>query len=175
MKVYYNNTSKKTSRNKATKKPYISKKKNWKVKANKSSNSNHLILQFLCLCVIICFGVLFVPNLISEDTTRASAQNSQKEIDIFTNFNKISAVKQNLPEQPSQLREYIIPQIPDEPSETANNAEQPSSSEPVFYIVKQGDSLEKISKLLGIDQIQIARVNNLETSNLSVGQKLQLP
>ena len=43
------------------------------------------------------------------------------------------------------------------------------------YIVKKGDSLYKIANLFGTTVDELTKLNNLSTTNLSIGQKLMVP
>jgi LysM repeat protein len=44
----------------------------------------------------------------------------------------------------------------------------------VYYTVKKGDTLWKISSLYGVSVDDIRKANNLKNDNLQVGQKLKI-
>ena len=75
----------------------------------------------------------------------------------------------------NEVKEEVIPTADViENKTTLGKEEAASQNAQSFYIVKKGDNLYSIAKKHGIALKTLKEINNLETNNISIGQKLKL-
>lgn len=141
---------------------------------NFSSNS---VLQFLTLTVITSFGILLIPNLLTENTPKANAA-TPKRVQLISNFSNQDTATKTV--QTSQLIE-----VQEKPVETSSSSQSSSKkiiANPNFaanssktYKTLKGDTLASIATKLNIDPVELAIINGLKNSKVEVGVELKLP
>jgi len=184
MRVTYINTKakKKTTSNKFN---FNSKKSNSRRFSKQKSQSGlfgyspNSVLQFLTLTVIACFGILLLPNLISENTPIASA-SSPKRIQIVSNIATTTSTNN---QAVTQIAELVANPIITESSTSSSEITSGSKiiANPDFaasnktYKVSKGETLATISSKLNLDPVELAIINGLKSSKVEVGMELKLP
>lgn len=181
MRVTYINSvsSKKISKknynyaNKVSKNSRVNNKKSTSGLFGYSVNS---VLQFLSLVVIACFGILLIPNLLTQDTPKATAQEP-KRVQIVSNF---ATTTTNSSSTAGQLVDVESFNIPDSDSSSSSSSTKIIAN-PNFaastktYKVAKNDTLASISFKLNIDPVELAIINGLKNSKVEVGVELKLP
>lgn len=130
------------------------------------------ISQLLGLGILSIALLLAFQNFSSGLSTSVKATEEQS-VRLYTNFNSSQVGD-------SRVSYNFQPLQPTQPSTTDQNAidsnqivPEAAATQDRFYIVKQGDTINSIALLLGIETNTIVTKNNLQDpSSLRVGQKL---
>ena len=69
---------------------------------------------------------------------------------------------------------YLEPVVPVQSVKSTPKSTRTSATKSTRYTVKKGDNLNKIAKKFGTTAAKLMHINNLSSSNLQPGQKLQL-
>lgn len=147
-----------------------------KTQAGLFGYSANSILQVISLIVIVSFGILLLPNLLTENTPKANAQEP-KRVQLVTNFE--TPVTSNS-SQPSQLVSVEIATTNTQSNSSVSsnkaipNPDFAAGKNKTYKIVK-GDTLASIATKFNLDPIELAIINGLKTSRVEVGTDLKLP
>lgn len=131
-----------------------------------------------CLMVMLFIGALKPSNQVQEEIALSNyvpPKPVQKEQTQLTKVKKIpkETVLESTQEKtaPKIAGEVAKAKEPPKKEKVASNA----NVETVSHKVRKGDSLEKIAKLYQTSVEEIVRRNELDSTNLKIGQNLTLP
>jgi|GEM_PF-6307904 len=134
------------------------------------------VLQFLCIVVVACFGILLLPNILTSDTPRAAAQEP-KRVQIVSNFATNQTTNSSTPAQLIDVEAFKVPSNDSSSSISATkkiaNPDFAASSK--TYKVGKNETLTTIATKLNIDPIELAIINGLKSSKVESGMELKLP
>jgi lipoprotein NlpD len=139
--------------------------------------------QFIIFVAALLTYLFFCDNAYSDKKNSVDSKRAESNVKVNKTNNKKEALRENRDiTQNKKVDENTKTPKPNSKQEITNsnikekNTATKSSTEYVYYIIKQGDTLYSIAKRSQVDINRIFEVNNLnENSKIFIGMKLKIP
>lgn len=79
-----------------------------------------------------------------------------------------------IPTKSSKKKLPIVPSSVSKKTKKETTKKRSKLSDPIYYTIRKGDTLTRISRIYGISISSLKRINNLKSDTLYIGQKLKV-